>query len=173
MREMDRNGAHLPHAHVVAEAGSLPVAAVVTGYIENDPRCSRDAVPDAHPVRPSDTVRILVFILVVGLLLLVVALAQALLASDVKKNVSKHVSTRSLSLQLLNVYCMITMTGLATACTWKLKSLKIRSYIRPSWSNIIRSRDRMDMSFSEGARSCPPKQLQTLWRDIHMYIRRL
>ena len=85
---MDHNR-QLPHAHVVTDAGSLPLAVVVTGCIETgDLRCQDDATLVVATASRADTGRIMLFIFSAGVLLLLVALAQALLASDIKKNVS-------------------------------------------------------------------------------------
>ena len=88
---MDRSSPNqLPQAHLVTETSSLPLAVAVAGYIERGNRpCPHDAILVIGTARRSDSGSVLVFILTVGLLLLLVALAQALLASDVKKNVSK------------------------------------------------------------------------------------
>lgn len=88
--EMDHDD-HLPHAHVVTEAGPLPPAAVVTGCIESgDRRCQNDAILVIETARRlPETTCIMPFILTAGVLLLLVALVQALLASNVKKKVSR------------------------------------------------------------------------------------
>lgn len=109
MQEIDGNR-HPPQAQAQAEAGSIPVTVAVTGYMENrDDRCpSDDEIFVIETARGSDVGCILLFILTVGVLLLLVALAQALLASDVKKNVSTHsVSRRHPSFRIENALSMI------------------------------------------------------------------
>lgn len=115
---------NLPQAHVVTEIVSLPVAVEATGDIENrDCRCPNNdssvlVAEIAH--RPEDTRRVFLFILTVGVLLLAVALGQALLASDIKKNV------RNLPFLCVVFLCSITCLPpadiLDMAHTWRLKS---------------------------------------------------
>lgn len=77
---MDHNR-HLPQAHVVTE--------VETGDIENgDPRCPNDAILVVETARRSGGKGRVWLLILTVLLLIGLGLAQALLASDIKKLVS-------------------------------------------------------------------------------------